>query len=99
MSTDSPVLNAERYSHLRTIFTDRRLASPPSSTHSSSTSSLDLNLEREWAENLNQLHLLVDVVLLPVLGKWLGRKTAYWAYSRYQQFGLGFFGLLPWKRN
>lgn len=101
MSSDPPVFDPARYPNLRTIFTDRRALSSPSSTYASSTtssSSLDLEREREWAENLNQLHLLIDVVLLPVFGKWLGRKTAYWAYTRYQSLGIGFLGFLPWTK-
>ena len=31
----------------------------------------------EWEENLRQLQLLLSVVLLPYVGKWLGRKWAH----------------------
>ncbi|EGG08370.1 uncharacterized protein MELLADRAFT_71480 [Melampsora larici-populina 98AG31] len=94
MSSDEPVFNAARYPHLRTTFIDRRPLSQPSSP-SSSTS---FDLDREWVENINQLHLLVDVVLLPVLGKWLGRKSAYWIYTRYQRFGLDIFAYFFGRR-
>lgn len=33
----------------------------------------------EWDESVRQLQLLLDVVLLPFLGKWAGRKWAYWS--------------------
>ena len=31
----------------------------------------------EWEENLQQLQLLISVVLMPYIGKWLGRKWAH----------------------
>jgi hypothetical protein len=35
-------------------------------------------LEREWEEGMRQLKLITTIVLLPLFGKWLGKK---WAYS------------------
>ena len=34
--------------------------------------------EREWRESLQQLELLLTMVLVPYLGKYFGRKCAYW---------------------
>lgn len=34
--------------------------------------------EREWKESLQQLELLLTMVLMPYLGKYFGRKAAYW---------------------
>jgi len=34
--------------------------------------------EREWNESLQQLELLLTMVLVPYLGKYFGRKCAYW---------------------
>lgn len=34
--------------------------------------------EREWKESLQQLELLLTMVLVPYLGKYFGRKAAYW---------------------
>ena len=34
--------------------------------------------EREWNESLQQLELLLTMVLVPYLGKYFGRKAAYW---------------------
>ncbi|KAI0931891.1 hypothetical protein AcW1_000830 [Taiwanofungus camphoratus] len=45
--------------------------------------------EQEWKESLEQLQQLFSIVLLPYLGKWLGRKWSYWAYARYVRLGLG----------
>ncbi|KAL4241673.1 hypothetical protein ABKN59_000861 [Abortiporus biennis] len=51
--------------------------------------------QEEWEESLEQLQQLVSIVLLPFLGKWLGRRWSHWAYARYLKVGLGksfFFG-------
>lgn len=37
--------------------------------------------EREWRESLQQLELLLTMVLVPYLGKYFGRKAAYWGKS------------------
>lgn len=37
--------------------------------------------EREWRESLQQLELLLTMVLVPYLGKYFGRKCAYWGRS------------------
>jgi hypothetical protein len=34
--------------------------------------------EREWRESLQQLELLLSMVIVPYLGKYFGRKFAYW---------------------
>ncbi|KZT75136.1 hypothetical protein DAEQUDRAFT_761090 [Daedalea quercina L-15889] len=54
-------------------------------------------LEQEWKESLGQLQQLFAVVLMPIFGRWLGRKWSFWAYARYLRVGLGksfFFGEL-----
>jgi hypothetical protein len=43
----------------------------------------------EWEESLEQLAQIASVVLLPFLGRWLGRRWSYWAYARYVRLGLG----------
>ncbi|KAL5518858.1 hypothetical protein ACEPAH_541 [Sanghuangporus vaninii] len=43
--------------------------------------------QQEWEENLRQLQLLFSIVLLPYLGKWLGRKWAHTLYDRYTRLG------------
>lgn len=37
--------------------------------------------EQEWRESLDQLQQLFSIVLLPYLGKWLGRRWSYWGAS------------------
>ena len=38
----------------------------------------DAEAEREWRESLQQLQLLLTMVLVPYIGKYFGRKCAYW---------------------
>lgn len=46
----------------------------------------DGDAEEEWQESLRQLELLISMVVVPFLGKWVGRRTAYWGMSsRYYQ--------------
>lgn len=37
--------------------------------------------EREWRESLKELELLASMVLVPFVGKWVGRRCAYWGKS------------------
>jgi len=37
--------------------------------------------EREWRESLQQLELLLTMVVVPYIGKYFGRKCAYWGKS------------------
>lgn len=34
--------------------------------------------QQEWEESLAQLQQLVSIVLLPFLGRWMGRKWSFW---------------------
>lgn len=34
--------------------------------------------EREWKESLQQLELLLSMVIVPYIGKYFGRKFAFW---------------------
>jgi hypothetical protein len=53
----------------------------------SSVSSYDSDEEyqlaqREWEESLQQLQQLVAIVLLPMLGKFLGRRWSIWGTAQ-----------------
>jgi hypothetical protein len=37
--------------------------------------------QKEWEESLEQLQQLLSVVLLPFIGKWLGRRWSQWGAS------------------
>ena len=41
--------------------------------------SYDDEAELAWRESLQELELLVSLVLVPFVGKWIGRKCAYWS--------------------
>ncbi|KZT40077.1 hypothetical protein SISSUDRAFT_545026 [Sistotremastrum suecicum HHB10207 ss-3] len=78
------------------------------SDSTSSTASEDLDEEyrlaqQEWEESVEQLNLLVSLVLLPFLGKWLGRRCSQLLFARYTNLGLGksfWFGNLSfWRRR
>lgn len=52
---------------------------PESGSTSSSSEDLDLSdADREWRESLQQLELLLTMILIPYIGKYFGRKLAYW---------------------
>ncbi|KAJ5624172.1 hypothetical protein N7510_000481 [Penicillium lagena] len=42
--------------------------------------------EAEWRESLDQLELLLTMVLVPFVGKYLGRRCAYWGKQSWPQF-------------
>lgn len=50
-------------------------------------------LEREWEEGMEQLRLITTIVLLPLFGKWLGKKWAYLCEFFFESFfGSGSWG-------
>jgi hypothetical protein len=52
---------------------------PSSSTNSSADDDEYISdAEREWRESLQQLELLLTMVVVPAMGKYFGRKCAYW---------------------
>jgi len=55
----------------------------PSSATSSSADEEEYmsDADREWKESLQQLELLLTMVMVPYLGKYFGRKAAYWGTS------------------
>ena len=62
---------------------DSDLEELPSPSSSGSSASEDddhgeSDAEREWRESLQQLELLLTMVLVPYIGKYFGRKVAYW---------------------
>ncbi|KAL1305567.1 hypothetical protein AAFC00_007173 [Neodothiora populina] len=42
--------------------------------------------EREWKESLQQLELILTMVLMPYLGKYFGRKAAYWGWAKFMEW-------------
>jgi hypothetical protein len=63
---------------------------------SSTVSSVDddeyvSDADREWRESLQQMELLLTMVLVPYIGKYFGRKCAYWGASSW------YFGFNSWS--
>ena len=60
---------------------DDDVASLPSETSTESDFLSDYDYsdaEEQWRESLQQLELLLTMVLVPFIGKYAGRKCAYW---------------------
>lgn len=76
-------------SHDAAASDDDEIASLPS--ESTSASDLDTlsdysDAEEEWRESIEQLELLLTMVLVPFVGKFLGRKCAYWSMCSSSSF-------------
>ena len=48
-----------------------------------------VDAEREWKESLQQLELLLTLVVVPYMGKYFGRKCAFWCEFLSSMFGSG----------
>jgi len=63
---------------------------PESGETSSVDEDRDLSdAEREWRESLQQLELLLTMVLIPYIGKYFGRKLAFWGKFAGMDFRVG----------
>ncbi|KAG4304412.1 hypothetical protein PORY_002122 [Pneumocystis oryctolagi] len=54
-----------------------------SSDISDSLSIISSDTDREWQESLNQLNILLYWVLIPFVGKWVGRRFAYFLWKQH----------------
>lgn len=50
-----------------------------SSSDTDSDSEYESDAQKEWERSLDQLQLLLTMVMVPFIGKYLGRKFAYWS--------------------
>lgn len=69
------------YANIPHPSTEEEVDSLPSSDAGSTTSGSDYDdsdADAEWRESLQQLELLLTMVLVPYVGKYFGRKCAYW---------------------
>lgn len=48
------------------------------STDTTSSTEEESDADREWRESLQQLELLLSMIIVPFVGKYFGRKCAYW---------------------
>ncbi|KAL5337297.1 hypothetical protein BJX70DRAFT_399767 [Aspergillus crustosus] len=46
----------------------------------------DSDAEAEWQESIEQLELLLSMVIVPFVGKYLGRRCAYWSWTRFMEW-------------
>ncbi|KAF2249519.1 hypothetical protein BU26DRAFT_519561 [Trematosphaeria pertusa] len=60
----------------------------PSSSTSSSVDDEEYvsDAEREWRESLQQLELLLTMLVVPYVGKYFGRKCAYWGWAKFMEW-------------
>jgi hypothetical protein len=73
---------------------DDEIASLPSEPTSHSDLDDDLTLydeeysdaEEQWKESIQQLELLLTMVIVPFVGKYLGRKCAYWGWTKFMEW-------------
>ena len=83
------------YANIPPASTEDEVDSLPSSSAGSTTSMSPSeeeelsDAEREWNESLQQVELLLTMVLVPYLGKYFGRKCAYWGKSSLQFLVVG----------
>lgn len=80
------VSSVDRY----TSGSDDEIASLPS--ESTTSSDLDTlsddysDAAEEWRESIEQLELLLTMVIVPFIGKYLGRRCAYWGWTRFMEW-------------
>lgn len=58
---------------------DDELDSLPSMSTSDIYSDADSEAQEEWERSLEQLQLLLTMMVIPFVGKYFGRKFAYWS--------------------
>ncbi|GBB88295.1 hypothetical protein RclHR1_14860007 [Rhizophagus clarus] len=44
------------------------------------------DFDEEWEEIVQQMQQILVAFLLPLLGRWLGRKFSFWAWSRFVEW-------------
>ncbi|KAM5453225.1 hypothetical protein MaudCBS49596_003004 [Microsporum audouinii] len=54
--------------------------------HLSIASDDESDAEAEWRESIQQLEMLLTLVLIPFVGKFLGRKCAYWGWGKVMEW-------------
>lgn len=62
------------------------LPSEPDSDDGTISEQEESDAEREWKESMQQLELLLSMVIVPYLGKYFGRKFAYWGWAKYMEW-------------
>ncbi|KAF2009271.1 hypothetical protein BU24DRAFT_86336 [Aaosphaeria arxii CBS 175.79] len=42
--------------------------------------------EREWRESLQQMELLLTMLIVPYIGKYFGKKCAFWSWAKFMEW-------------
>lgn len=70
-------------------YSDDEVASLPSESTTESDletlSEYSSDAEEEWRESIQQLELLLSMVLVPFIGKLMGRRCAYWSEYKHRK--------------
>jgi len=78
-SVSSDLLHSEEDEDLSPPTDHDDVDSLPSISSSLFSSEEESDAQREWETSLEQLQLLLTMVLIPFVGKYFGRKFAYWS--------------------
>lgn len=75
--------NSHSFIEPHASFSEADIDSLPSSSTNSSVDEDEYvsDAEREWRESLQQMELLLTMVMVPYIGKYFGRKFAYYGTS------------------
>ncbi|KAI4196235.1 MAG: hypothetical protein LQ350_006688 [Teloschistes chrysophthalmus] len=55
-------------------------------SHTDNEEEEESDAEREWKESLQQLELLLTMVVVPYMGKYFGRRCAYWGWAKFMEW-------------
>ncbi|EEY14213.1 hypothetical protein D7B24_007532 [Verticillium nonalfalfae] len=62
------------------------LDSLPSISSSVIDSEADSEAQAEWERSLEQMQLMLTMIIVPFVGKYFGRKFAFWSWGRYMEW-------------
>ncbi|KAM3504521.1 hypothetical protein MY11210_008318 [Beauveria gryllotalpidicola] len=68
---------------------DDELDSLPSLSTDEIYSDDEDDAQAEWERSLEQVQMLLTMVLVPWMGKFFGRKFAYWSWAKYMNWAHG----------
>jgi hypothetical protein len=75
--------------HNAPSFEKDEVDSLPSESTDDLYSEADSDAQAEWERSLEQLQLLLTMLVVPWMGKYFGRKFAYWSWARYMEWAHG----------
>ncbi|KAI9823169.1 MAG: hypothetical protein M1832_002612 [Thelocarpon impressellum] len=81
-----PTQSTSKLSEGEEAYDSSTIDSLPSSPSTASFASSTSDAERQWHESLQQLELLLTMVLVPYLGKYFGRRFAYYGWAKWMEW-------------